>query len=141
MAKIKVMGDTVQICSELTVATINKAKFYKPDSLKLKDEQGNEYFGVGLGDAHYGKNGVTFSSNDHEGKAFMTTSNPIANDHSDRALEVRTLTKTFAKTIDNLNKVEAQVLEALTEIAAIETNTVNAIDFVDECTCDNEQEA
>ena len=142
MAKIKVMGDTVQICSNLTVDVIEKANFYKPEALKLKDEQGNEYFGIGMGDAHYGEHGVVFSSKDHEGKAFMTTANPVTNDHSNRELETKVLTTTFAKIINNLNMVETQVMSAMLEINTIETNTTSAIDFVDEteCDCDREQE-
>lgn len=132
MAKIKVMGDTVQICSSLTVEDIKKAKFYKPESLELRDEKGEPYFAIDMGNAHYGKNGVMFSSKDHEGKAFMTTNNPIVGDHSNRAMEAEALTKKFAGILSKLNQVEDQIIAAMDDIDIIEADTAEAIMFVDE---------
>lgn len=132
MAKIKVMGDTVQICSSLTVEDIKKAKFYMPNALELRDEKGEPYFAIGMGNAHFGKNGVMFSSKDHEGKAFMTTNNPIIGDHSNRTMELEALTKKFAGILNNLNLIEEQIEEAMCTIEDIETDTAGAIMFVDE---------
>lgn len=132
MAKIKVMGDTVQICTALTVEDIKKTKFYKPEALELRDEKGEPYFAIGMGNAHYGKSGVLFSSMSYEGKAFMTTANPVTNDHSNRVAEQEILTRTFAGIIANLNKVELQVINAMDAIDDIECETAEAIMFVDE---------
>ena len=140
MAKIKVMGDTVQICSSLTTEEIKKAKFYAPKALELRDENGEPYFAIGIGNAHYGKSGVMFSSTDHEGKAFMTTDNPVTNDHSNREAEQEILTRTFAAIVAKLKQVENQVLEAVDEIEDFEIETAEAIVFVDEAievSCDN----
>ena len=132
MAKIKVMGDTVQICSSLTVEDIKKAKFYMPTALELRDEKGEPYFAIDMGNAHFGKNGIMFSSKDHEGKAFMTTNNPIVGDHSNRAMELEALTKKFAGILNNLSLVEEQIEEAMCTIEDIEMDTAEAIMFVDE---------
>ena len=135
MAKIKVMGDTVQICSSLTVDEIKKVSFYKPECLNLVDGNGDAYFGIGVGNAHYSKHGVMFSSRDFEGKAFMTTNNPVTNEHTDRGAEKELLTKTFAGIIANLEAIEEQVYSAMEEISVIEATTANSIEFIDECTC------
>ena len=138
MAKIKVLGDTVQICSSLKVEEIKKASFYMPNCLNLVDEKGEAFFGIGIGNAHSSKHGVTFSSKDHEGKAFMTTNNPVTGDHTDRGAERELLTKTFAGIVHNLEAIEEQVREALVDIRDIESTTSRSIDFVDECDCDCE---
>ena len=97
-----------------------------------RDENGEVYFGIGVGNAHYGKNGIMFSSCDHEGKAFMTTANPVTNDHSNRMAEQEILIKKFAGLINNLNKIEDQVIAAFNEITDIEAETASSIVFVDD---------
>lgn len=131
MAKIKVMGDTVQICTALKMETIVKAKKFKPTSLWLLDENNEVYFAIGVGNAHYGKNGITFSSIDSEGKAFMTTSNPIIGDHTDKTKEETALTSEFAMLLNNLEKIETQVTEISKEISNMERDAKNNIEFFD----------
>jgi len=131
MAKIKVMGDTVQICTSLTVDEINKVAFYKPEALTLVDEQTKEpYFGVGMGDASFGKHGIMFSSKDTDGTAFMTTPNPVTNDHSEPEKEAAIITAKFATLINNLKQVEAQVNLILEDVDDIEKETFSSIEFV-----------
>lgn len=108
MAKIRAMGDSVQLKSELTAKEIERVKTYCPEALKLKDEEGNEFFGIGLGDASVSRYGVTFANTDVDGKVFVTMENPIT-DHSDAEVEKAALTAYFAVSLDNLNKVEDNI--------------------------------
>ena len=52
MAKLSIMGDTVQITTDLTKEMVQRIKDYAPEALKLFDSEGNEVFGVGIGDAN-----------------------------------------------------------------------------------------
>lgn len=130
MANIKVLGDTVQICSALTMEIIEKTKRYNPDALVLVDNNNEPYFAIGIGDAHYGKHGITFSSKDVDGYAFMTTNNPIVNDHTDREAERQAITDRFAMLLNCLNRVESQIITTSASINELENNVQRSIEFV-----------
>ena len=132
MAKLKVLGDTVQICSELTFDEIKKAQHYCPECLKLRDLDNNEIFGIGIGNAHYSKHGISFSSRDFDGKMFMSTDNPVTNIHSDKEAEKTLLTETFALILYRLNALEEQVKANIASISELEADTMAAIQFQDE---------
>lgn len=135
MAKLKVMGDTIQIVTSIAAPLIQKAKAYKKEALQLVDEDGNAYFGIDFGPAHYSKGGVVFSSTDFSGCAFMTSNNPIVNEHNNQEYERTVITEEFAEILNNLNKVEAQVLEAINEILEIESSIQNSIEFTTDTNC------
>lgn len=135
MAKIKVMGDFLQITSALPYAIIKRTKKYKPEALVLKDEEGEPIFAVDLGTSHWSKNGIVFSSIDYNGFAFTTTNNPVSGDHSDsREEEKKIILSFFAEVITKLNAVEAQIADCFQEITAMEEQAVASIQFEDEIT-------
>lgn len=137
MAKIKVLGDMIQIKINLTESDFKKVKNYAPDALKIKNEDGNEIFGISMGDAHCSKYGVAFCNTDAEGKLFMTTENPIK-DHSDPTEEKKVIKEQFAQTIFFLEMIEEHFAAIKTELTAMEQNAERSIVMDGECTCEPE---
>lgn len=130
MAKIKVLGDTIQITSELTEEQFDRVKSYAPEALVMKDaESGDEIFGITRGNAFYSKYGVCFCSVDNEGHLFMTTNNPTQ-DHSNREEEKELIIKEFAPVIAKLNELEAHVLGVMESIEEIETAVKDSVEFI-----------
>ena len=125
MAKINVMGDALQIKSTLTKAEIERTLTYKPDALKLKDDEGNETFAIGLGNASIGRFGVCFPSTDAEDKVFVTAQHNV--DHSDPVAEKEFVIKNFATILDKLDQVETQVALITTELEELETRVSDSI--------------
>lgn len=126
MAQINVMGDMIQVKTALTEEEFELTEKYCPEALKLRDEEGNEYFGISRGDAHISKYGVSFCSKDAENKLFMTTNNPVE-DHSDPTEEKKKIARHFAQVINGLNLVEGQIREKKETIAAMEALANNSI--------------
>lgn len=129
MAKLSIMGDTVQITTDLTKEVINRVKDYAPDALKLFDEEDNEVFGVDIGHANYSKYGICFCSEDAEGKMFMTTNNPVL-DHSDAEKEREEVVRVFAPVLSKLQLVEANINAAKASIDEMEASVQEAVTFV-----------
>lgn len=130
MATMKVMGDVIQLGTELTREDIERVANYAPGVLKLTDDDGNELFGVGIGDASFSKYGICFCSETAEGKMFMTTNNPVE-DHSDPAKEREMIVRYFAPIINKLQAVEANVAAAKESLDSMEDAVQNAVTFVD----------
>ena len=126
MAQINVSGDAIQIKTSLTEEEFDMIEHYAPESLKLVDDNGNEYFGITRGDAHYSKYGISFCNTDSEGRLFMTANNPV-NDHSDPEKEKKQISKILAQTINNLQTVEDQIEAKKPEIVALEQNADRVI--------------
>jgi hypothetical protein len=129
MAKIKVMGDVIQISTDLTREELERVQSYAPNALKLFDEEKNEIFGVGIGDASYSKYGICFCSETAEGKMFMTTGNPVT-DHSDPAGEREQIVRYFAPVISKLMMVEANVNLAKADLDAVEAGVQDSVEFI-----------
>lgn len=128
MAKITIMGDIVQIKTELTRSDVDRVKTFAPEALKLVDNEGNEIFGVDLGAACYSKYGVCFCSEDSEGKLYMSTNNPVM-DHSDPEAEKEEVVKTFALLLNKLKAVEANVQGAADTLSAVEAEATESVVF------------
>lgn len=126
MAEINVTGDMIQIKTSLTEKEFDLVQYYKPEVLKLVDEQGNELFGITKGNAHASKYGISFCNTDSEGKLFMTTENPV-HDHSDPVEERKLISREFAQTINNLQMIETQVANEKPNIRALEQNANRVI--------------
>ena len=129
MAKLNVMGDTIQITSDVTREEMERVERYAPEALKLFDDEGNEVFGVGIGNASFSKYGVCFCSETTEGKLFMTTNNPVL-DHSDVEAERKEIVKHFAPMLSKLQAVEAHVAETAAALDEVEAGVEEAITFV-----------
>lgn len=130
MAKIKVMGDVIQLSTELTREELERVKNFAPDALKLFDTEGNEIFGVGIGDASYSKYGICFCNETAEGKMFMSTNNPVT-DHADPAEEREAIVRYFAPIINKLQAVEANVAAAKETLDSMEAAVQDSVEFID----------
>ena len=130
MAKMKVMGDMIQLSTDLTKDELERVKNFAPEALKLFDNEGNEVFGVGIGDASYSKYGICFCSETAEGKMFMTTNNPVT-DHSDPAKEREEIVRYFAPIINKLQVVEANIATVRESLDAMEASVQDAVTFVE----------
>lgn len=128
MAKVTILGDMIQIKSELTSAQVERVKAFAPEALKLFDEDGNEVFGVDEGNASFSKYGICFCSEDSEGKLFMTTNNPCT-DHEDADKEKAIVVKTFAPILSKLNAVEAHIAECEKDLDALEASVTDSVVF------------
>ena len=128
MAKLKVLGDTIQIKIDLTETDFNKVKNYAPDALKIKNKEGDEVFGIDMGNAHWGKYGVTFCNTDADGKLFMTTNNPVS-DHADPVKEKKVIKEVFAQTVFFLEEIEKNFAEMKTQLDALEQNAERSIEM------------
>lgn len=129
MAKLTIMGDTIQLTSDLTKEEVRRVENYAPDALKLFDNEGNEMFGIGIGDASYSKYGVCFCSETAEGKIFMTTNNPVT-DHSDADEERKAIVRYFAPILSKLQAVEDNVANAKNALDEIEEDVEASVSFV-----------
>lgn len=128
MAKVKVLGDVMQIKSDLTGAEFERIESFAPEMLKLTDDEGNEVFGISRGGAFYSKYGVCFCSEDAEGKLFMSTNNPVV-DHTDAEKEKEEIVKTLAPILSKLNAVEKQIKNAGEILTAIETEVKESVEI------------
>lgn len=128
MAKVKVLGDMMQIKSDLTGAEFDRIESFAPEMLKLVDDEGNEVFGISRGNAFYSKYGVCFCSEDAEGKLFMSTNNPVV-DHTDAEKEKEEIVKTLAPILSKLNAVEKQIKNAGEILTAIETEVKESVEI------------
>lgn len=130
MAEIRVLGDMIQLKTDITEEALRKVNLYDESALKLKDEDGKDYFAVGLGSASVSKFGVCFCSVDFDGKLYMTTSNPTTSTHENMEAERQTILEEYAPIIRDLRKVEAQVVSLLREANALENDVNGAISFI-----------
>lgn len=128
MAKVKVLGDMMQIKSDITGKSFDRVEKFAPEMLKLVDEFGNEVFGIARGDAFYSKYGICFCSEDAEGKLFMSTNNPVT-EHGNAEEEKNKVVEKLAPIINKLNAVERQILEAEEILTAIETEVRESVEL------------
>lgn len=130
MATLNVMGDALQIKSRLTKADIERVLTFKPEALKIKDEDNNEIFAVAIGNASISQYGVCFPSTDAEGRVFVTADNNI--DHSDPDAEKEYIVKNFATILDKIDQIESQVNLVSDELKTIEDRVIGNIHINDE---------
>ena len=131
MAKITVNGDALTITTNITIEQYDKVMNFNPDLLKLKDEDGNEFFRVAYtpftkGDCS--KYGITLASSTPEGKMFLTTENVVVGMHTSYEEERKTIIEKYARIINNINMVEAAIAsadESMTELENAITDRVS----------------
>lgn len=131
MAKIKVLGDMIQIKSELTEEQFDRVKTFAPEALIMKDDEtGEEVFGIEKGASNFSKYGICFCSTDSDGKLFMTTNNPTLGDHSNREEEMQKILKIFAPIMAKLNASEAHILNVMATLESVEEAVKESIEFI-----------
>ena len=131
MAKIKVLGDAIQLSTTITGEEMKKVQRHAPDALKLKDADGNETFAIGRGAAHYSEYGITFCNEDFEGKLYLTTNNPVT-EHTDKAAEKERIIERFAPILSKLREIEKAVNDATAAVNALEEEMTDNVVFTDE---------
>lgn len=130
MAKIKVLGDTIQLTSDITAEEFDRVKRFAPEALIMKDaDTGDEVFGISRGDAFVSKYGVCFCSVDNEGKLFMTTNN-VVTDHSDREAELKAVKEFYAPIMAKLGTIEAHLKNVMAELEELEASVESSIEFI-----------
>jgi hypothetical protein len=128
MAKVTVLGDVMQIKSDLTGKEFDRIESFAPEMLKLTDEDGNEIFGISRGNAFYSKYGICFCSEDAEGKLFMSTNNPVTV-HGGPEEEKDAIVKEIAPILHKLQAVETQIKKAEEVLTAIETEVRESVEL------------
>lgn len=133
MAKIKVMGNALTLVSTLKTEDIAKVQRLEPEALKLfkVDPETNaktEYFGITLTDgssccSHFG---VTFSSTNSEGYAYITI--PITRDQDTTEEEIA---EEFMPILANLNDVEEIFNTKYEALKAKIDKTKEDVEFLD----------
>lgn len=128
MAKVTIVGDVVQLKSDLTKEEITRVKAFAPEALKLFDEDKNEVFAIDIGNASYSKYGICFCSEDVDGKVFMTMDNPVL-DHSDAEKEREEVVKYFAPVLHKLNVLEENIISAKETLEEMEASVNESVVF------------
>jgi hypothetical protein len=129
MAKINVFGDALIITSALKAEDIKMAAKFRPESLVLKDENGDPYFAIGTTTGAGSINGVGVSfggvSRDGQGLATVTLGFTGSNDPEKIKDEIA---DKFGIALTRLNQIEAALPEVLADIAAQKAAVVEAIE-------------
>jgi len=106
--------------TELTKEAILKLKRHMPETLKLKDEEGNDTFALSFAEtASINEYGISFNKEDSDGKALMTVQGTMENDE---------IAEKFAKIIINANIVEHNALEAYAQLNQNLMEVANSIE-------------
>ena len=131
MAKITITGDAVVITSAVKAEDIKKVAKYQPQALALKDEESKEeIFKVCFreGSNNIGKYGAEFGgvSRDGQGFACITLALNIPADADAKEL----IADEFGNALLNLNKVEAQLPQAIQAIDAQKAQVLGNITVI-----------
>lgn len=129
MAKIKVLGDAVQLISALKTEDIARVEMLDKGLLTLVDDEGNEVFKISLGSASVSKYGITFANTNPEGYAYVTSTN-IVEDHTNPEEEKRTLARYYSPIISKLSILEEEVENALTTLNEKEAELLDSIEIM-----------
>jgi hypothetical protein len=118
MQKIKILGNSVRITTDLTAEEIKNLQKYSPSSLVLvretEDKCTEEYFRIAYKEGRDGITdfGITFPAVNGAGKATITAL--IPSNVTDKKAFVA---DNFGNVIKNLLEVEKQAKKGLTEVA------------------------
>lgn len=105
--------------TKLTKEAIEKLQKHMPSALKLKDEEGNETFAIGFGQASMTEYGVCFDRVDSEGKALVTVTATMDNNE---------IAEEFAAILMKVKEVEDQAEEAYTKLTEMLMEVANTIE-------------
>ena len=127
MSKIYIVGTSVTITSDLMLEDLKRLEKFNPDALKLVDpETKEEIFRVGAKSSGISNHGIAFNETDAAGRATMTQLIPgPASKRSEHVVE------SFGKSLMNFDKVEAQIVEALSTLSQEQSRLAAAITVVD----------
>ena len=119
MAKARILGTSVTITSAIKVADLKTLAKFKPEALKLIECVGStkeEKFSVALGtSSSVTKYGIVFDSTNADGYAEVTLQIPTSITADKRKEYVA---DTYGYALLNLNQLERQIAEVITETEA-----------------------
>lgn len=106
--------------TDLSKEALLKLKRHNPDALKLKDEEGNDIFGISFSEtASINNYGISFNREDSEGKALITIQATMNNEE---------IAEEYAKILLNAKKVEEKALIAYAELIHDLMEVANSIE-------------
>lgn len=109
---ISVQGNTLVLTSNIEYKGIELLKKVNPDALKLKDEDGNDIFSVGVGtNGGINKNGVVFDGKTRDENEFATVS--VSGVPAEKEKAEKFVADTVLPVWGNLEKVAVQVTDAI----------------------------
>ena len=110
----------IVINTNLTKEALLKLKKHNPDALKLKDEEGNELFGLAFSEtASINDYGISFNKEDSEGKALMTIQATLDNTE---------IAEKYAGILMGAKLVEEKAIAAYEELQANLLDIANSIE-------------
>lgn len=117
MSRVVIAGEAAVFASSAKLGDLRKVQKYNPSSLILTDEDGNEYFRVGVGNkGEIGKYGIVFNTetNDGSGDACITVDLSGADFEDIKSY----IAENYGGILANLDKVEAGISEIVGTIDA-----------------------
>lgn len=114
MSKIKVVGDSFTVVTEVTTNELELLTTFAPEALTLK-EDGEPIFAIAKDEvASISKNGIVFTSTNRDGFAYVTSVFPEANLSTEEKLDY--IKKNLGKALLLLNRLEEQVSDAVIDL-------------------------
>ena len=119
MAKAKVLGDALVITSTQKLEDLELVKKYRPETLVLKDEDGDEYFRVGVsnGSGTIGTYGAEFGGETHDAEKKATITLMIDGNGTPEEIKAD-IAEDIGLVLLNIEKVEEKIPAILSEIKA-----------------------
>jgi hypothetical protein len=113
MSKIAIAGDRVVVTSSVTLENLKLVEKHRPDALRLKDDDGNTTFALGVGSNSINSNGVSYAKVTYDEDGFATATTVIpegVEDPKDYIVD------TFGPTLEKLNQIEGTLPDIIDEI-------------------------
>lgn len=126
--KIKILGTTATIKSDIKVKDIELLEQFKPEALVLKNEKGNEVFRVTYGEGTSSNFGITFNEN-IKGYAGISLCNDTLGLSKDDVK--KSLVEFLAPVTVNLQKITEQINTVAPAVRKANKELEDIIEFVD----------
>lgn len=126
--KIKILGTTATIKSDIKIKDIELLEKFKPEALVLKNEKGNEVFRVAYGEGISNNHGITFNEN-IKGYAGISLCNDAIDISKDDVK--KSLVEFLAPIQVNLQKITEQINTVAPAIRKTNKELEDIIEFVD----------
>lgn len=128
MSKVTVLGNVLQLKSEMTMNDLVRAKRFKPEALQVKKDDKVIFEVAPSTEASISKHGICFAGADRDGKLFLVDNNPACPLEGVSEEEVKAkVSEKYAEIINNLNIVEGQVEDATKELNQLEADMTKNI--------------
>lgn len=126
--RIKILGTTATIKSDIKVKDIELLEQFKPEALVLKNEKGNEVFRVAYGEGVSSDYGITFNEN-IKGYAGISVGNDTLGLSKDEVK--KSLVEFLAPVTVNLQKITEQINTVAPAVRKANKELEDIIEFVD----------